>query len=67
MHTKDAMIGRLKNYVDQSIRKDRITVILYLNEVEDIIKFLSEEKSSEESLSMMGDENGDDDNDIKMG
>jgi hypothetical protein len=67
MNTKDGMIGRLRNYVDQSIRKDRITVILYLNEVEDIIKFLSEEKSSEESLSMMGDENGDDDNDIKMG
>jgi len=47
--------------------KIEITVILYLNEVEDIIKFLSEEKSSEESLSMMGDENGDDDNDIKWG
>jgi hypothetical protein len=47
MNTKDGMIGRLRNYVDQSIRKDRNTVILYLNEVEDIINLLSQEDDRE--------------------
>ena len=41
MHTKEAMVSRLRTYIAQSIRKDNSTVILYLNEVEDIIKFLS--------------------------
>ena len=46
MHTKDGMIGRLREYINQSIRRDKSIVILYLNEVEDIITLLSEENSN---------------------
>ena len=47
---KTDMIKRLKKYIEQSISRDKNIVILYLNEVEDIITLLSEEKSNAEFL-----------------